>query len=501
MDAHLSCPAGQPVDSADVDIDWPVSAPELGQSSKPWRERKGQSSLLLRRLRRSQCGLAVCTPQQAPETHCSFKIWLADLFDVHETVGQGTTSLVQRAIRRSDSLEVALKMMVSSDPEMVDFVRAEYEMLRHLRHPHIIKAEGFLSFKDRAVLVLEYFNGVSLDEALELRASHTFSESTTRRLTKALLQTVSHLHQHFFIHRDIKAQNILISKDMRDIRLIDFNTACCLKTCDSLTPTGTRLHAAPEVVLGESPSAGADIWGVGLCAYLMLSGRLPQRREPCGLSQQKLQEAARHPVKFSGSCWEKVSESCKDVLKRCLSLDVHERATPKVLLEMSWFQDNPLVAAPAPCGIDSVKSPLLPGLEPTEHGVTRRTVHGPTSQCVEGHVRHLGRSRSFSTSCLEGGLVWFNSQHPSGREEPEVRRGRCRSEYQDSLSAQSLLDPGLFVEIARPESETERPFQMEPRIGEKAFILMVDVTGKIYKVRFPDGSVAFAPVEHTKACG
>merc|ERR1719517_363810 len=79
-------------------------------------------------------------------------------FSVVGTIGQGTSSYVQHAIRKSDGHHVALKTMRTVDPEMISFARAEFDMLSKVEHPNIVRALDFIVEPGRVVVVLDYFD-------------------------------------------------------------------------------------------------------------------------------------------------------------------------------------------------------------------------------------------------------------------------------------------------------------------------------------------------------
>ena len=70
--------------------------------------------------------------------------------------------MVQRARRLSDGLVVAVKFMRSDDPELLDVSRKEYELLKSIQHPHIIKALDFHGIRNGTALILEYFESKTL---------------------------------------------------------------------------------------------------------------------------------------------------------------------------------------------------------------------------------------------------------------------------------------------------------------------------------------------------
>jgi len=228
-------------------------------------------------------------------------------------------------------------VMRTDDPEMISTAREEYELLRKIHHPHIVKAVEFITLQTKVITVMEFFHGHSLDKAVACCQLGYFSEAVARHLSSKLVSAVHYLHRRGIVHRDIKPQNLLVSSDMGDVRLVDFNVAHGGSDSCPLTPTGTRLYVAPEVLLGQPGSFPADIWAVGLCMHLMLTGLLPQGRDHWEhVNRQQLSEG-NEEVAFTGAIWRCVSEECKTILSRCLQVQEHKRPTAMNLAEDSWI--------------------------------------------------------------------------------------------------------------------------------------------------------------------
>jgi len=145
------------------------------------------------------------------------------------------------------------------------------------------------------------------------------------------------------LHRDIKPHNVVISRCLSDLRLIDFNVAACLDEGPALTPTGTEQCKAPELILGETHSTRSDVWASAMCIYFLLSGFLPQRRSSLDAFARVDETVALEPVSFNSACWHDVSDEFKAMLRRCLAIQCDERPEmAEVLLDDSWTGSHSL---------------------------------------------------------------------------------------------------------------------------------------------------------------
>jgi len=267
---------------------------------------------------------------------------LKEQYELLESLGQGSTGVVYRAQGKKDGRIVAVKTMHARDEEMRNIMREEYNILRSLSHPHIIEAFDFFTHKDQAALVLEYFPGCSMTSAIKEAPGHRLPEATAHLLFKMLLQAVDYLHKRRIVHRDVKTDNILVSQDLSDLRLVDFNTARHL--CEgALTMTGTQLYSPPEVLGGESPSEAGDIWCAGLCLHLMLCGSMPERGPGRRCLAAYAEAVATQPVLLSGAAWQGISAPCKAILRQCLALKKTQRPAAMTLLSQPWLDGGTAV--------------------------------------------------------------------------------------------------------------------------------------------------------------
>lgn len=268
-------------------------------------------------------------------------------YDVLELIGQGSAGKVYKAQRSSDRRKVALKVLEACDEEMLQLRRSEFEVLKTVSHPNIVKAFDFFSSNCRAVLVLSYHSGQTLRKLV--KHSGGLPEAVAQRLFGQLASAVDYLHSRRIIHRDVTENNVIISEDRIDLHLADFNAAKALAEGGALTLTGTMDFNPPEVLNGHSSSEKHDIWSLGLCLHLMLLGSLPHKRG--AESKEALSLAlTRSPVRCAGPRYGGLSEPCKELLRQCLAIEKEARPAAMILLEMDWLASKKPTGHRPRCG-------------------------------------------------------------------------------------------------------------------------------------------------------
>jgi len=155
-------------------------------------------------------------------------------------------------------------------------------------------------------------------------------------IMKQLMSAVNYCHKNGVIHRDIKAENILFSKDDLGsaIKLIDFGISVKFeKNSKFKDKAGTILYIAPEVIKGQY-NEQCDVWSCGVLMYLILSGEPPFYSKH---RQGIIDKILRGKVNFHKQIWGQVSKNSKNLLKRMLTMDPEERPTAEEVLKHPWF--------------------------------------------------------------------------------------------------------------------------------------------------------------------
>jgi tetratricopeptide (TPR) repeat protein/tRNA A-37 threonylcarbamoyl transferase component Bud32 len=206
-----------------------------------------------------------------------------DAYKLTEPLGVGGQGEVWLAQRNQDDFahQVAIKFLkpIHDDKELQRF-RNERELLAQLKHNNIAQLIGggeLLndSKSPRPYMILEWVEGLPL---LEYCKQHQFNLKQYLRIFLQICDAISYAHSHLVVHRDIKPNNIIVTKD-GVVKLLDFGIAKILasNSVDTQTvPVMTLAYSSPEQVTGAPISTATDIYILGLLLYEMLTGQRAQ---------------------------------------------------------------------------------------------------------------------------------------------------------------------------------------------------------------------------------
>jgi len=277
----------------------------------------------------------------SPESKISYKIQLTDKYKIIEKIGTGTWSEVYSGLNKKNNEKVAIKKIrkikISTD-KMRDQIQREINIQKNLKHPNII--ELYEAFEDdyNIHLVLEYAEKGEL--FYELQSRHPFSESKSAMYITDICKGADYCHKSNVIHRDIKAENILISSDGH-LKLGDFGWSIkTLSKCNSFC--GTLEYLSPQLLMGESYGCDCDIWSIGILLHEMLCGRSPfKERHSCDEDDLYWLVLREEIVDKKISLDSKnISKDAKDLLERLLQKDVEDRITMSEIFMHSWIIKN-----------------------------------------------------------------------------------------------------------------------------------------------------------------
>ena len=201
---------------------------------------------------------------------------IAGRYHLLQKIGEGTAAEVFEAMDTRLERVVALKLLRLSygySPTVISRFEHEAKMAAKLAHPNIVDIFDYDRAHDRYYITMEYVRGQSLEDLLRKRAP--LSEDECRRVGIEILKGLGAAHAAGLVHRDMKPQNVLLSRDGQ-IKITDFGIARAVSAVN-MTQTGTVFgtprYMAPEQARAEPATPRSDLYSVGVMLYEMLAGR------------------------------------------------------------------------------------------------------------------------------------------------------------------------------------------------------------------------------------
>ena len=205
---------------------------------------------------------------------------LAERYEILEKIGTGGMSDVYRAKDHKLNRHVAVKVLKQEFAENTEFVRkfrTEAQAAAGLMHPNIVNVYDVGEENGSHFIVMELVEGVTLKKYIEKKARISVKEAVSIAIQVA--QGIEAAHNNHIIHRDIKPQNIIISKEGK-VKVTDFGIAKAA-TSNTITSNvmGSVHYTSPEQVRGGFSDEKSDIYSLGITLYEMLTGRVPYNGE------------------------------------------------------------------------------------------------------------------------------------------------------------------------------------------------------------------------------
>ena len=203
-------------------------------------------------------------------------MFLQDRYEILEKIGSGGMSDVYKARCHKLNRLVAIKVLkeeFSSDVNFVAKFRMEAQAAAGLSHPNIVNIYDVIDEGEIHAIIMELIEGVTLKNYIEKKGHLEVRESIGIALQ--VCQGIAAAHEQHIIHRDIKPQNMIISKDGK-VKVADFGIARAVssQTIGS-NVMGSVHYFSPEQARGGYSDERSDIYSLGITMYEMVTGRLP----------------------------------------------------------------------------------------------------------------------------------------------------------------------------------------------------------------------------------
>jgi serine/threonine-protein kinase len=309
---------------------------------------------------------------------------VAERYQLLDRIGSGGAAVVYRARDTRLDRTVAVKLLRDDHAADRDFLtrfEREARIAAGLNHPNIVPVYDYGPHGATAFIAMQYVEGGNLKDAL--RVGGPFEPRAAIEIAEQVLSALAAAHARGLVHRDVKPQNVLVTGERRAM-LTDFGIAQA-SAAGELTQVGTTIgsaaYMAPEQALGRPVGPPADIYGVGLLLYELLTGQPPfGTGTPVEVAFRQVNEVPRPP----GELRPAIPPALESIVMKALEKDPAARfeSAPAMLAAL---ESVPLVAA----GDETARMQTvrMPRVEPTYNARARAPPTAPVSVVEEERPR------------------------------------------------------------------------------------------------------------------
>lgn len=264
---------------------------------------------------------------------------------IGKKIGKGSYATVMSAEYRDNDKRFPLACKVVDKSRAptdfrAKFLPRELEIITKLEHPNIIQIHSILQ---RGPKIFIFMRHAENGDLLNFIQSHgPLPEYQAKIWFNQMVKGIKYLHEIGIAHRDLKCENVLISKNM-NVKIADFGFA---RDCQdekgnqvlSKTFCGSAAYAAPEVVSGKpyNPKM-ADIWSLGIILFIMLNASMPF--DDSNL-HKLLRDQNASNYHFVNRVETKLSSKCKALVNMILDPNVDTRWTISQIEMSKWLKEN-----------------------------------------------------------------------------------------------------------------------------------------------------------------
>ncbi|KAI5626761.1 MAP/microtubule affinity-regulating kinase 4 isoform X3, partial [Silurus asotus] len=248
-----------------------------------------------------------------------------------KTIGKGNFAKVKLARHILTGREVAIKIIDKTqlNPTSLQKLFREVRIMKSLNHPNIVQLFEVIETEKTLYLIMEYASG---GEVFDYLVAHgRMKEKEARAKFRQIVSAVHYCHQKKIVHRDLKAENLLLDADS-NIKIADFGFSNEFTLGSKLdTFCGSPPYAAPELFQGKKyDGPEVDIWSLGVILYTLVSGSLP-------FDGQNLKELRERVLRGKYRVPFYMSTDCESILRRFLVLNPAKRCTLEQIMKDKWM--------------------------------------------------------------------------------------------------------------------------------------------------------------------
>ncbi|CAK7263227.1 Serine/threonine-protein kinase [Sporothrix epigloea] len=318
-----------------------------------------------------------------------------------KVIGAGSMGKVRLATKEDSNEQVACKIIPRGSTDDNHATRADKEradqskeirtareaaIVTLLNHPYICGLRDVVRTNHHWYMLFEYVNG---GQMLDYIISHgKLKEKPARKFSRQIASALDYCHRNSIVHRDLKIENILISKT-GDIKIIDFGLSNLFAPRGHLrTFCGSLYFAAPELLQARAYTGPeVDVWSFGIVLYVLVCGKVPFDDQSIPALHTKIKKGV---VDYPN--W--LSNECKHLLSRMLVTEPRQRATMQEVLNHPWMLK----------GFSGPPENYLPKREPITLPLDQDVINAMTgfnfgsSEVIKTQLTHVIESEEYQRS-------------------------------------------------------------------------------------------------------
>ncbi len=268
-------------------------------------------------------------------------MYLQDRYEILEPVGAGGMSDVYKAKDHVLNREVAIKVLKKEFTEDMSFVtkfRREAQSAAVLEHPNIVNIYDVGSEDGLYFIIMEYIEGITLKSYIERKERLNYKEVLSIAIQVG--RGIQAAHEKGIIHRDIKPQNVIISKEGK-VKVTDFGIAKAVSSNTiNAEVMGSVHYTSPEQARNGMVNCQTDIYSLGIVMYEMITGHVPYDGDTTvAIAIQHLQSDIIPPSQYV----EDIPISVEKIILKCTmkSTDKRYESMEDLLLDLKKALVNP----------------------------------------------------------------------------------------------------------------------------------------------------------------
>ena len=249
--------------------------------------------------------------------------------EVMHQIGDGSYGEVYKARQKSTGKIFAVKKIYVNDKQTLEGCLREIQILSSCRSEFIVKYVCTYHKENQLWIVMEYCEFGSLKKIIRAR-KHPFRENMISAILYSVLKGISYIHSLKMIHRDIKADNILVG-EQGHVKISDFGVSTKLLSTYGCANSisGSPYWMSPESLQNESYTSKTDIWSLGITSIELAEGHPPYHNK----LPYMVMELIKHKPAQNLTSPYLYSEEFQNFVKMCLTIDTDERPTADDLLD------------------------------------------------------------------------------------------------------------------------------------------------------------------------